>query len=293
MMSENTSGTSNLLDTTDCLEAVGVFRGWKNFFFIILLLCILLLQACFWLTDLNMIQVPQEMNGTFGFSVSINPGAEMNAIPDNDNNQLINEPNEAAEPEVIPADIEPNVSTGVSDSNQTDNTDGIIKLAATETISTPNNPSDINDMSDEEEAGSGIFTSIKFDYVVWAMRLANAILIITSVLYCMTMLFSLKISMLGRLGGINHITRAFFLSLLLLVLVLPWQKVFDGVIIGALFTSSELIQGHAEKTSDLLDMVLYYMRFSGYMVLVFLLLILAQLRSGRWAKAILRRLEII
>ena len=41
------------------------------------------------------------------------------------------------------------------------------------------------------------------------------------------------------------------------------------------------------------DTVLYYLRFSGYGVLIFLLLLLSQLRSLRWAKAILRRLEII
>jgi hypothetical protein len=40
-------------------------------------------------------------------------------------------------------------------------------------------------------------------------------------------------------------------------------------------------------------MVLYYLRFSGYGALIFLLLLLSQYRSLRWAKAILRRLEII
>ena len=50
-MNEESNKPTNLLDTTDCLEAVGVFRGWKNFLFLVILLCLLLLQACFWLVD--------------------------------------------------------------------------------------------------------------------------------------------------------------------------------------------------------------------------------------------------
>ena len=288
MMSENSSGTGNLLDTTDCLEAVGVFRGWKNFFFIILFLCILLLQACFWLIDLNMVQVPQGTDWEFS---TFSPKIELYVVPSEENQGLvITDPNEETQNIVAPSDNEPNETT--EEPNQTDE-DGIVRLAAIETISEPNNISDINDLSDSEEADTGIFSGIKFDHIVWVMSMTNAIMILTAVLYCMTMLFSLKISMLGRLGGINHITRAFFLSLLMLVLVLPWQKVFDNVIIGALFTPAELMKGHAEKTDDLLDLVLYYTRFCGYMGIVFLLLILSQVRSGRWAKAILRRLEII
>ena len=50
-MNEVPSGSKDLLDTTDCLEAVGVFKGWKNFFFMIMVICLLLLQAFFWIVD--------------------------------------------------------------------------------------------------------------------------------------------------------------------------------------------------------------------------------------------------
>jgi hypothetical protein len=107
------------------------------------------------------------------------------------------------------------------------------------------------------------------------------------------MLFSLKVSMLGRLGGINHITRAFFLSLLALVLLLPWQRVFAPAIIGAIFTPEEMIESFSTRTPDLFDGIIYYLRFCGFWLLIVLLMILAQIRSSRWAGAILRRLEII
>ena len=134
---------------------------------------------------------------------------------------------------------------------------------------------------------------ITFDHLVWTIRFANALLILAATLYCLTMLFSLKVSMLGRLGGINHITRAFFLSLLALVLLLPWQKVFSPVIVGAIFTPEEMAKWFSNRTPDLFDSIIYYLRFCGFWLLIVLLLILAQIRSSRWAGAILRRLEII
>src|SRR4030042_5939777 len=82
-MNENQGGANNLLDTTDCLEAVGVFKGWKNFFFIIVILCILLLQICFWLVDTGLISVPPDNKTALagetpitGFTVVAESGAQ-------------------------------------------------------------------------------------------------------------------------------------------------------------------------------------------------------------------------
>ncbi|MHC4212509.1 MAG: hypothetical protein ACYSWP_03945, partial [Planctomycetota bacterium] len=47
-MIEGSGNQDNLLDTTDCLEAVSVFRGWKNFLFVITFFSLLLLQSVFW-----------------------------------------------------------------------------------------------------------------------------------------------------------------------------------------------------------------------------------------------------
>jgi hypothetical protein len=108
------------------------------------------------------------------------------------------------------------------------------------------------------------------------------------------MLFSLKVSMLGRLGGINHISRAFFLSLAMVVLLLPWQRFFGGIVAGAIYSPAELLSRcTAAETSGIFGTVLFYLRFTGYWLLVVLLLIFSQLRSFRWAKATIRRLEII
>ena len=46
----------DLLGTTDCLEAISVFKSWKNFLFVVAVICLVLLQICFWLVDANVIQ---------------------------------------------------------------------------------------------------------------------------------------------------------------------------------------------------------------------------------------------
>ena len=54
-MNEGPVNQSHMSETTDCLEAVGVFRGWKNFFFLLVVICLLLAQACFWLVNLRLV----------------------------------------------------------------------------------------------------------------------------------------------------------------------------------------------------------------------------------------------
>ena len=55
-MNEGPINHGNAAETTDCLEAVGVFRGWKNFFFVVVLICLLLTQGAFWLVNLGVVE---------------------------------------------------------------------------------------------------------------------------------------------------------------------------------------------------------------------------------------------
>ena len=234
-MNENQAGPSSLLDTTDCLEAIGVFRGWKNFFFIIVVLCLLLLQASFWVVKTGYIPATEY------------PGNEAVAV----GGDLSEDVGEAAK-----------------------------KVAA--------------EQSEPAEAKmeDSLF-GITFKHLAMGIRVANAILVLAGLLYCLTILLSLKVSLVGRLGGMNHISRAFFLSLVMLILLLPWQRVFGGVVLGAIYSPCELVKWSSAETPNIFGIILYYLRFCGYWLLILLLLIFSQLRSGRWTKSILRRLEVI
>lgn len=234
-MNENQAGPSSLLDTTDCLEAIGVFRGWKNFFFIIVVLCLLLLQASFWV---------------------VNTG-------------------------YIPAKECPGSKAAVGGGGLGEDVGEAAKKVAAE----QSEPA-------EAEMEDSLF-GITFNHLAMGIRVANAILVLAGLLYCLTILLSLKVSLVGRLGGMNHISRAFFLSLVMLILLLPWQRIFGGVVLGAIYSPCELVKWSSAETPPIFGIILYYLRFSGYWLLIMLLLIFSQLRSGRWTKSILRRLEVI
>lgn len=234
-MDQNQTGKSDLINTTDNLEAVGVFRGWKNGLFVVVALCLLLLQASFWLVNTGYIKVCKQA------------GTE---------------------------------KPTVADSNAV--------VAAAKVVVDVNETSKATVPSQQHT-----LFGVTFKDLAWLVRFVNAVLVLAATLYCLTMLFSLKLSLIGRLGGINHITRAFFLSLVMLILLLPWQIVFRCVVLGAIYTPCELVKWCGGECRGIFETVLFYLRFSGYWLLIVLLLIFSQVRSARWAKTILRRLEVI
>ncbi|MGA1979182.1 MAG: hypothetical protein ABSG99_01260 [Sedimentisphaerales bacterium] len=244
----------NLIDTTDCLEAIGVFKGWKNFLFIVVILCLLLLQASFWLVNTGYVATEQVDKVSTAVASDSEQIAESVKAKEN------------------------------------------IKKAAEQVAATPKEPTEAAPQPQYKFAK--LHFKVEFKHLAWLILLVNFVLVLAAILYCLTMLFSLKVSLIGRLGGINHICRAFFLSLVFLVLLLPWQipwqKFFAGGIFGAMYTPSELQSSFAAlKDSGIFYKVFYYFRFCGYWVIALLLLIFSYIRSCRWAKTILRRLEVI
>lgn len=232
-MNDSQGKENYLVDTTDCLEAVGVFRASKNVFFVISIACLLLLQACFWIVQTGYVKAADD--------------------------------------------------TSVAAMQEQ------IKTAAEKISTDPNKP-----VRAEVYQHKSSFFELTFKRLALVIRLFNFALIPAAVLFCLTMLFTLKVSLLGRLGGINHIARAFFLSLAFIVFLLPWQRFFPGVFLGAMYTASELKSACAKASDyDIFATIIHYLRFTGYWLLALLLLIFAQLRSGRWSKSILRRLEVI
>jgi hypothetical protein len=255
---------SNLVDTTDCLEAVGVIRCWKNILFIILLLGMLFLQGLFWMMNLKLVK-PDE------------PGkpTELLGLVAEVNNPVSITP--ATKPPAAPEKIKQAAKQAARDVNAPSGAPAQAQPAAE-----PNQP----------ELQVRLWFEPRVKHITALVSFLNFVLIPSAVLYCLMMLFSFKLSLIARLGGINHVARAFFLSLVFMVLLLPWQLMFAPVFGGVIFTPSELIAAcQAQKTT--LAQVSFYLRFTGYWALVLLVLLFAQIRSMRWARATLRRLEVI
>ncbi len=256
-MNEGQNGPENLLDTTDCLEAVGVFRSWKNFLFILIILFMLVLQASFWLVNIGIVKPEQPVS--YPAAVVAEDVKETEEI--------------AKQATKKKAEIQKAAQQVATDANQ-----------STKAIEQQDKPRKIFP-----------FFTIKLTCVASVIRFLNFVLVPAAVLYCLTMLFVLKVSLLGRLGGINHIARAFFMSLVFVVLLLPWSAwrlLSEPIFTGVLFSSAEL-ESRIFADKGITTTVFFYLRFVGYWVLAVLILVLSQIRSIRWAKATLRRLEVI
>jgi hypothetical protein len=251
-MNDNGTGPSNLVDTTDCLEAVGALKWWKNILFAILVLCLLLQQGLFWLVNSGYVRTDEQ------------PACAA----------IQSKAGQVAGGANLPA------SAGKQ---------GGIELAAKQVAAEPNAPA-----APAQAEQKPVKFKIELKWAALSIRLLNFALIVAAALYCLTLLFCVKVSLLARLGGINHICRAFFRSLVFFVFLLPWQKCFDEIIIGEIFTMQELLCRHAAHCqANILGAALYYLRFTGYWLFVLLVLVFSYIRSIRWAKAILRRLELV
>jgi len=230
----------------------------KNIFFIIVIVCLVLTQAIFWAVNRGCIKTDKQAKTT------------ESAI-------IITETSSAAATE--------KAATG--------NATGIGQAAKTV-------PSDTNQQAQAQPKHTpkvcpmrNVVAKITPEQLSLTIRMVNFVLILSAILYCLTMLFLLKISLTGRLGGINHIARAFFLSLVILVLILPWQRFFPGVVAGVIYTPEELSNACASQTTDMLGNIMLYLRYVVFWVLTMLFLINAQSRSSRWVKNTLRRLEVV
>jgi len=121
---------------------------------------------------------------------------------------------------------------------------------------------------------------------------SNYILTFVAVIYCLVLLIGMKLSLVGQLGGLADTSKAFFLSLIVMVLILPWQHTISSEIHGTLFTYEELTNSYLSlmNSDDPKQYALYYGRFVGLWGLTMLLLMAAQWRSHQAVRKIRRRL---
>ncbi len=266
-MSAEQNRQKDLVDTTDCLEAVGVFRCWKNLFFAVLFVGLLLLGLCFWVMDLGLVKPDST-------------AADEQAVPqESATGQVVSGSSDTAQ-------IAPVVEQEVDEVKQQ------VDEAAAKVAGDANAPAG----TAETKAKKTLKLPFKLRqvHVMWSIRALDAIIIMAAILYCLTILFTLKISLLGRLGGINHISRAFFWSLILLALIVPWQVALGWGLFGVTFEPSELLGRINEYESTTVFVKgLYWFRYVVVWAIALLCLLLAQIRTARWSKATLRRLEVV
>ena len=312
-MENNPARPQNMIDTTDALEAASTCQSMKNFLFVLILLGLMVCQIIFWMNHFGLV----DKNGCSACQSACQktcPQKECSkSQPQAAAVRLISAPIFlAAEVESAPAEAEPAkpieqaVNDLVESANQTQPDKEILLEKDTDRIpaeiptedATPEmlNPEASPEEAEEAEQAVAIdkmaLFRISCRFATIAVTICNYIILTAAMLYSLSLLICLKISLTGRLGGINHIARAFFISLFLLVVLIPWQTVLPGVLVGALWQPSAMC-GWAKAETSMFWKILFYGRFCGLWFVAIWLLLWVQTRSAKWARATLRRLGVV
>ena len=314
----------NMIDTTDALEAVSACQSMKNFLFTLILIGLALCQIVFWMDHFGLVNkegcsacknagpaCPSAVS-TEQCSPDACPESRPQANAQNAGLISLAATTDAARPVEPVAEAEPvkpieqAINEIVKTANQPQPEKEILLEKEADRIPAEiptehATPQMLEPQAVPEEAESAEEIPLNKDlfrvscrFATGVVTVCNFIVLTAAILYCLSLLICLKISLTGRLGGINHIARAFFISLFLLVVLIPWQQVIPGVLIGSVWTPRELLCGGWAKTdSSVFCEVLFYLRFCGLCVVALWFLLWAQIRSAKWARATLRRLGVV
>lgn len=259
----NDSQNTALVDGADAIDAVGALKAFKNFMFIVAFIALLLVQGAFWANYTNIID--KSDCPCTGEKAAVEQSAQQTHSAENEIISLAAQATSEEEPAEEPVAVA-ETDTGCGGCSELFDVDAIIAGVKNPTC----------------------------NQIACTIDICNFVLFIAVILYSLTLLISLKISIVGRLGGINHITRAFLLSLFMLVLTIPWQICFGEIVVGAIYTPGELLCTKiASCGGPLNDCIFYFGRFTGLWAIVTIMLLAAQIRSARWSKEVNRRLGIL
>lgn len=290
----------DIVDTTDCLEAISALKCMKNWLFTLIFLGLLLLQGIFWLNYFGYIdKTGCPFPGKVCTMVCDARGAILAPIAATDTPQTQEPVNPATEPVAKAAESSTPPATPVVDSGVKEASAAVMAQAEKAVAATPEKQPEKPQKAvpgEKPKWSLGEYDKYlpKFVQVEWTVRVANCFVLLMMILYCLSLLVIAKISLAGRLGGLNHIVRGFFRSMLALVFLVPWQTFFPGVLLGAMYMPAELLcSSGCSETAPVMCQVLYFLRFGGLWLLVVILLLSAQCRSRRWSQATLRRLGIL
>ena len=124
----------------------------------------------------------------------------------------------------------------------------------------------------------------------WTLPAGKFVALASALLLVLTLMFAVKLALHGQTGGVAGLMSAFFWSLVLLVLLVPWQQALPGssALAGATHNLGDLVAASAEARAadaSAMDVLFFYGRFIVYPVLALLLLLIVGAKWGRGYRA--------
>jgi hypothetical protein len=156
--------------------------------------------------------------------------------------------------------------------------------------------------------GSSRLSAPAFEYFIALTDYAGVLL---TIVLAVVLLLIITIMLVGRLVGVAHVTSAFCWTIVLIVLMFPWQALLnsqlstgatpspgagyeatDVRIPGVLYTWPELRRDYDFGNSPLAYAILKWARFVGFPVLALIILLVIQGRSSRGLRFALGEAEV-
>ena len=125
-----------------------------------------------------------------------------------------------------------------------------------------------------------------YELLCWVLPATKFIALAAGMLLILTLMFAVKLSLLGHIGGVAGFMSGFFWSILLWVFLIPWQQVLQSSFAsGALYNLHFLVKHTQDAvwsgSASLITQILYYARFVAYPIFVILLALVVQAKFAR------------
>ena len=127
------------------------------------------------------------------------------------------------------------------------------------------------------------------DVLQYLVGLIDFLGIALVIVLALVLLVIINIMLVGRLVGVARLTSAFIWTLVLAVLLFPWQAFLADAtftsdafkIPGVLYTWAELVHRAKAQPGDVFAAMLYWARFVGFPIVALIMLLAVQVKSNR------------
>jgi len=137
-----------------------------------------------------------------------------------------------------------------------------------------------------------------FEVISVALASTKFVALVSAGLLMLTLMFAVKISLIGGIGATAGFLGAFFWSLFLLAMLVPWQQTIGSALAsGATFNMSQLLSRvwgvgaglGEEATAGFLRQGIYYARFLAYPILTLLVEVLVLVKFARGLRPLMQQ----
>ena len=179
-----------------------------------------------------------------------------------------------------------------------DSTDRVAELKAERAEALePVDASDPATQPTTQVAGGDENAELWYESLHWVLPATKFLALVSSLLLVLTVMFSVKLSLIGRVGGPAGFMSAFYWSLLLFVALIPWQQILDSAIVcGATFNLDQLVNlkpGWQDAETPMRVWTYYYARFLAYPAVALLISLVVAAKFARGYRPLKNQVSMV